>query len=600
LIPSFARTDPATALAVAARRLGVRLDGDALARRFERHASPQSLRALAEIAPEAGIEARAFRSDVAGLAEAALPALVHLVDRESGASGFAVLLERSAGRFVLDEATGEGPRALSAAEFEACWSGIVVTLARRAAGGPVPELRGGGARLRVRAWYRRGDPLSRATLVARWASLAAMALLVIAASVRFGADGAGPTGALAAGLAAALAAFGAAVSLALFHRSRRSLVPGSASRLSASICGRGRFSDCLGVLASRFSRFAGIDWGSIGVAFFASNLALMAVAPLLASPQRGALFAWLAIAYLLALPGSLSLTALQVYPLRRLCPLCMMVHAVVIVSALLGLAYLASGGWPERISHLLPFAAAHGAALLGAFGLLVPYLALDLETHVNRTRLSWITATPWGALAEMAGRPQAVSSLPTPAVRLGAETAPFRLDALVHPMCSGCGPVVGRLVALAERHAGRVSLGFHFPPRDATSRADQEMCTALAAVGLAAGGPAGIAAFHRVKAAPWPILRAAEAGAEAILASLLPEPQESAPGGGPVLVPVEILAQARAGVKAADDLAARLERGTPTLLLNGRFWDGSVEDLDALLERQPDLLAGALGLAGDA
>src|SRR5262245_19292841 len=179
-------TDPASALATAAERLGVRIDRDAVARCFERHSSPQSLKALVEIAPQLGIEARAFRSDLPGLSEASLPAIVHLVDTAAQESSFAVLVERSADHVVIDEEEG-APRTLTAEEFQACWSGIVVTLAVPQGSAPAPELRRGGPLSRLRAWYR-GDPLARATLVARRAALTMVAALVAVSCWRFGLD----------------------------------------------------------------------------------------------------------------------------------------------------------------------------------------------------------------------------------------------------------------------------------------------------------------------------------------------------------------------------------------------------------------------------
>jgi len=583
-------TDPADVLASAVERLGVRVDRDALLLRFERHESPQSLKAIVEIAPEIGIEARAFRSDVAGLAEASVPAIVHLVDPAAEDSGFGVLVEIAPDRFVIDEGGGGGVRILTAAEFERSWSGIIVTLAARAGVAVAPELRSGGLRMRLRAWYRREEPLARAALVARRVALAALVVLGLVSSWRLGWDVAGVAGALAASSAVLLAGLGAVASLTLFYRSRRGVVTAGVTRLSSAICGRGTFTDCLGVLASRFSRFAGIDWGSVGVAFFASSLVMLASGAALGAEPRGLLHAWLALAYLLALPGSISLTAVQVYPLRRFCPLCMIVHAAVIASAALGVLYLARGGWPGNPADLVPFALAHGAALLGAFGLIVPYLAFDLESRANRARLGWIGATPWGALAEAAGRPRAVPGVLDAAIRIGGPAARFRLDALVHPMCTGCGPVVEKLLALEKRHAGRVSVGFHIAPRDLASAADGELCAALSAVGLAAGGGEALDAFLLVKKDPWPFLREADAGAGKVLGLLLPGVEVSA----------QMLARAREAVTASDRLGESLERGTPTLLLHGRLWDASIEDLDALLAKHPDLLAAALRIPRDA
>src|SRR5262245_55140715 len=257
-------TDPAEALASALAMLGVRVNRDALVTRFERHESPQSLKAIVEIAPEVGIEARAFRSDLAGLAGASLPAIVHLLDPAADGSGFGILVEIAPDRFVIDGGEGGGTRTLTESEFARSWSGIIVTLKARDGAAMAPELRSGGLRLRLRTWYRREDPLSRAALVARRLAVAALVLLGLVSSWRLGASVAGLSGALAASFGAVLAALGAAASLTLFYRSRRGA---GVTRLSSAICGRGALTDCLGVLASRFSRFAGLAWGSVGVAF---------------------------------------------------------------------------------------------------------------------------------------------------------------------------------------------------------------------------------------------------------------------------------------------------------------------------------------------
>jgi hypothetical protein len=264
----------------------------------------------------------------------------------------------------------------------------------------------------------------------------------------------------------------------------------------------------------------------------------------------------------------------------------MIVHGVVAATAVLGALHLAGGGWPARPAALLPYAAAHALAFLGALGIAVPYLALGLESRVSRTRLGWIGTTPWGALAETAGRGRAVTEPPDAPIRIGEPHAAFRLDALVHPMCAGCGPVVSKLVALEKRYAGGLSIGLHLPPRDAASRADHELCAAVSAVGLVAGGAEGAAAFLRAKESAWPMLRAAESGAESLVGQLLPRGVGATP---------DDLARAREAVAAADRLGQALERGTPTLLINGRFWDGSIGDLEALLARHADLLRSVLG-----
>ena len=583
LAPGLARTGPAEALLAAAGRLGLRLERDAVLDRFDAHPAAGTLRALVEIAPQLGLAVRAFRSDLAGLAGVPLPAIVHVVDPRAEASGFGVLVGRPGGGLaVADGADGE-TLTFRGDEFERVWSGIVVTVERLQPGeAAAPGPRHGSPRMRLAAWYRRATPLERAAQVARGAAAVLLALLLVVSGRALGVSLGSPVVITAgAWLGAALAAVALAASVALFHRSRRSVVPGAAgSRLASTICGEGDDGACLGVLSSKFARVLGIDWGSIGVAWFGSLLALLALGVAAGPQARLALFVWVAIATLLAVPASLAFLAVQVWPLRRFCPLCNTVHAAEIAAAALALAFLWAAP-PLPVATLARVALLHAAVVVGAFGLVVPLLELRLESKVNRARLGWIGATPWGALAETAGRPRAAAALPEAPIRVGAGRAPFRLDALVHPMCSGCGPVVTKLRDVAARHGDTVSIGLHIAPRDPRNPADPAFCAALCAVGLAAGGGRGMETFLRVKDAPWQLFEQARRGVEPVLAHLMPGSD----------IPPEILARARRSVDEATRLARELERGTPTLLLNGRFWDGGVEDLDALLSRHADLLA---------
>jgi len=583
---AFTATGPSDALASVAGRFGFRASREAVEARFERHEAPRSLKALVEIAPELGLAARAFRSDFAGLADAALPAIVHLIDPATGEPGFGLLLECS-GTVLVEETFGAAPTRLTPEEFAAVWSGVVVTLAARDGSPPVGGAGGSSFLARWRAWYWAEDPLARATLLARGVALAALAALCVASSVRIGAALGSAWAGAGAALGCALAGVGAFVSATLFFQSRRSVVPAGPSRLATAFCGRGSFADCLGVLSSRFARFAGIDWASIGAAYFGSVLLLAAIGALVGPEQSRALYAWLSVVALLALPGSVALIAIQVWPLRRICPLCMTVHAIVLVCGSLGLAFLAAQDGAPRAQALLPWAAAHAAAFLAAFGLFVAYLAHALEVGVHRVRLGWIGSTALGALAEMAGRPKDPVTLPAACIRVGSPEAPLRLDALVHPVCSGCAPVVTKLRLLQQKHADKLSVALHLPPRDAASLADSEFCAAVSCAGLLAGGESAFDVFLRAKEDPWPLVRLAERGAAGVLATLLPgaEPAEAQ------------MAQAREAVAAADRLAAALERGTPTLLVEGRLWDGSVEDLDRVLDQHPAVLAAILDTA---
>src|SRR4029453_64173 len=119
-------------------------------------------------------------------------------------------------------------------------------------------------------------------------------------------------------------------------------------------------------------------------------------------------------------PGALALVAAQVWPLRRLCPLCMTVHGCVLAAA--ALSFPVPAGPPP----VPPWALVHGLAALGTAGLLVPFLEGALENRVHRSRLAWIGSTPWGALAEIAGRPPVPDWGLSADARLGAADARFR------------------------------------------------------------------------------------------------------------------------------------------------------------------------------
>lgn len=582
LASSFFENGPAEALAAAARQLHVACDDDDLRARFEAHATPASLKALVEIAPTLGLGARAFKCDLDGLRDARLPAIVHVVAGAGERSGFALLVRRDDQHVWLHDGTSEAPLELDRAAFARVWTGVLVTLEARA--GAQLKAPRGGLRLRLATWWRREDPLARATFVARSGALALMALCALVGAARFGSERGGLPGALLGLLVAALAAGAWAAGLALFFSSRRTLVAGSLPRLATSICGRGARSDCSGVLASRYSRFAGVDWASLGIAFYSAALVLAALGALTGADTRAALFGWLALTFAAALPVALVFTGIQIWPLRRFCPLCMSTHAVTLLATLSLAAAFVGGEWPTA-QALVPMAVGHALAFLTAFGLLIPFLALGLESRSNRVRLGWIAATPYGALAESAGRPRAARALPPVTLGVAPGPRPFTLDALVHPMCSGCAPVVRQLAALARRHPDLVAIGLHLAPRDPGNPADAEMCVGLAAAGLLAGTERGADVFLSSKDNPWRLLEVAKAsGAAGVVTALLPD----------ALADAKTLAAARAAVQAADELGARLERGTPTLLINGWLWDGSLDDFDTLLTREPELLASVL------
>jgi uncharacterized membrane protein len=361
-------------------------------------------------------------------------------------------------------------------------------------------------------------------------------------------------------------------------------VASATPRLAQRICGRGKFGDCEGVLGSKWARIGGFDLPVLGLAFAASNILLAAVTALAPPSVALVAFAWIAAAHLFAAPASLFFIGLQVWPLRRFCPLCMLVHTGVLVGAWLivplgSLALLA-----HAPSILAIVAIAHGAAFLAIAGLIVPLLELELEVRASRVRLGWIAATPWGALAEAAGRTRAFATPPASAFQIGTAGGSFRIDALVHPFCTGCGPVVEGLVAMTERRAGALEVAFHLAPRDPKDPGDRALCAGVSAIGLIAGGDQTVHVFRAIKSDPRKYLEIARGGAARLVASFLP----------PTVEVERVLPAAIESVERASDLADSLRAGTPTLLVNGRVWESTLDDLDAMIDRHPEVVASVL------
>ncbi|HKQ61311.1 MAG TPA: vitamin K epoxide reductase family protein [Candidatus Polarisedimenticolaceae bacterium] len=571
---------PADALAAAARHLGLDPDPTDLRARFERHPAPQSLLALVQVASTLGIEARAFQATSSDLETLRLPAVVHL--RGAGAGGddaFALLVARQDAAVVLEDPEDGRRFELSPAEFAGVWSGVLVQLAHGAA--PAEPVRASW----IRARFRDLDAASATAEAARLVGLIVLVALGVAAAARLGLErravgvGIGAAGGLVLDL------LGTIVSAALFYAGRRTRVAGATPRFATVICGSGRLGDCEGVLSSRWARVGGVDLASLGFGFFASCLLVAAAGTLLRGPRLVALFAELGATHLAALPAALFLVGVQLWPLRRICPLCMSAHAVVLAGSALGVAWLAATWDMLRAADLAPIVALHTASFLGVIGLVLPYLELGLETRAHRARLGWIQATPWGALAELAGRPPVIAGRLDAAIRLGRPFAPFRLDALVHPFCSGCPPLLERLSALALRYADALEVGFHLPPRDSRNPADRELCAALSTLGLLAGGEQTLHVYGAVKDRPWHHLELARTGGAArVLHDYL----------APDVDVAAALERGRAAVDAADRLATRLRRGTPALLLNGRPWEGTLDDLERLLADHAALLGSVL------
>jgi uncharacterized membrane protein len=556
---------PAQALTAIARRLRLPFDAEDLMARVAAHRSPRSLLALVEVAQSVGLSAHAFQADWSDLDEVRGPSVVHL--QGTGDGSFVLLLEHDPDGVLLEAPRTRERVRLERARFQALWSGVVVLLER--AQEPPSAVEASPGPLRTEASL--GGP--------RLASVLGLALLSVAAAVRFGLD-AGLLAGIGAAAVVALTWLGAAVSAVLVLASRRSRVGSATPSLVSKVCGRGSLLDCEGVLASKFSSIAGVELSVLGLALLGGAVVLECVAGVLPPRARMDIAAWLALAFCLMAPGAVAFVGLQVWPLRRFCPLCLTVHASVLAAAGLSFPFLGSLG-----GGVLPWAIVHAVAALGVAGLLVPFLEGALENRTHRTRLAWIGSTPWGALAEIAGRPPLPDWGLSSHARLGAADARFRADALVHPTCGGCPPLLAELEDLLERRPRDVQVMLHFPPRDPGRAEDRALCVALATVARLQGGPAALTAFLAAKASVWKLLESARVGGVRALLEVL------APGMNP---DAAVLAEAGEAVTRADRVLTALRRGTPTLLLGGRPWDAPLEDFEALLAMDPDRLAAVL------
>lgn len=573
--PLLAEGGPDAALFLAAAQLGVELDWDQVVSRFAVHPSSGSLKSLVDVAGSFGLSARAFQTERASLQQLELPVIAHFQPPHERPAVLGVIAGRVDDRWIVLDERHRPSRTLTTDELLREWTGIVVTL-KPAEEASVTTARHADWRWKLARKFSGIDGVAKEQRAARWLLLA-----LVGVGSLVGAIGLAGWGGLLIWTALVGGLF---ASWLLYGESRVTSVPGVVPRLASNFCGRGKYSDCSGVLGSKYSRILGIDLVSAGLSLFAAQLASWFLAGVVA-PSDNAL-TWLLIAPMLLLPGSLFLIGVQFLKLKRVCPLCMLVHSAVITSSGVGLWTWSRYRPASEPVGLLMWGIVWAALVLLAFGLLVPFLDAQIESKTLRARVGWIGATPWGALAEIAGRPRLIGERIATAIEVGSKSAPLRIEALVHPLCSGCGAFVIKLRQLIEQAGDAISVGVHLPPRDPADRGDHELCAAVAAVGLALGGEAGLAAFERAKADGWKLIaRARESGADSIISALTDQTQ---PLGG------DLFERARAAVRRADQLATQLERGTPALVVEGRPWEASLEDLMALITRQGSLLRAVL------
>ena len=548
---------PSQVLTEACRRRGLRYTRGHVREVLARHAQPTSLLALVETAPSLGLKAVAGQAELETLVETEpeeLPALLHFGGAPGGFGLLEAVLPGGRGFRVWD--SQQGSREVEREAFAARWSGIVVFLERAGAGGA--EHGYWRRRAREVLWEQR----PRTELAGRWAGwglgllgLGVLSLAVLARPPGGRLGAAGVMGLTALGLGASLRAL-------TWKRGRAS-----------ALCGAGGPVDCESVLRSAQAYVAGVPLAGLGTAFFGACLVLQGTLALGTGPAP----LWLAgAAFACALPVCLLLLGVQVW-MRRLCTLCLTVHAVNAVGAALFLLWL----WPAvpvTAGELGPAA----LLLVLLFGLLlftvVPYLSRAAEDAEVRREHAQLLRSPLGTLARLAQQPRLALEPEAVGARVGEAEAPHSLVVLAHPSCKLCGPALEELEALVERQGAWLRAFIGVAPLDPEDPRDEAICEALATVGVAFGGTELLRAYHVARShfsrlyadvAPRALL-ARELGLEA---SRLDAARE----------------QAAARVRAAAVLKSRHAQGVPAFFLDGRSCEAPLSHIEAWCA-QPALL----------
>jgi uncharacterized membrane protein len=395
------------------------------------------------------------------------------------------------------------------------------------------------------------------------------------------------TGILASVLTA-IATLGASLSYTLLMISRGATLTTSRPPLSQRLCGSGGgLLDCDSVLHSRWASIGPWTLASLGTAWFLSLLAAFGWARI-GTSDAGTGVLWLALSLLLASPVSLFLVLVQIWPMRRLCPLCMAIHLAVLAGATAGwhlLSRLTLGElvalWPAGLLQTWLFSL--------ALGVLMPWLR-DADALASLSSdLTTAAATPLGSLALTLANPPLVSSPGVGFLCWGDAQSPLVVDGFVNPTCSSCGAVLSELIALTESHGDRIRLVIHLVAKDGSRKSgERSLLLALLAIASARGHDAALEAFWTIKRDPEPWLRKAAAGAGQVGARLADCRQEEIDGALPM---------AQEALEQAGAAAIRAHSGLPFILVSGRRFPAAVGHLGALVSAHYPLLLASFGIA---
>jgi uncharacterized membrane protein len=391
-------------------------------------------------------------------------------------------------------------------------------------------------------------------------------------------------GLLAGGLTSVVTV-GALLSFALLAISRSAATDFGHSSLSRRLCNLGGLLDCDSILHSRWASVGPWTLASLGVAWFLSLLAAFGWAGVLAADREIGVL-WLAVSLLLAVPVSLLLVLVQVWRLKKLCPLCMAIHLAVFAGTAAGWQLLAPPA-QYRLVALWPVGILQAWFFSLVLGLLMPWIKDSGDLAKFRTQLTSITATPLGSLALVLASPPIEAIAGLELMYWGSSQAPLRVDGFVNPMCS-CGPVLAELLTLAQSHGDKIRVAIHLIEMGGVHKSgDRSLLLAVLAIASIQGSDAAVEALWTIKRNPEPYLREASAGAGRVGARLA--------GCSPEEID-EALPQALEALERASTIAKLARSGLPFVLVAGWRFPASIKHLDVLVGSHYPLLLESLGI----
>lgn len=512
------------------------------------HPRPTSLLALVDVARQLGMKVTPAKTTAEALDDLGLPFAVHF--DSPGGGGFAVVEKVNPSDVELWD-SANGLRTMSRSQFAGMWSGIVVLFEADVAApkrsrlgeiisgsGDAPAIANGPATTAVRSVIGALVAMLIALGIASQPSELRLPLVAVALLSLGGL-------AITSVMSIAIASYG--------------------GPFSPGICRRGRFVDCQSVLTSRFAKLFGFPLSDLGISFYAAVLLLLAAS----AAGIGAAPMVVGSAFVAGVPAAAILIAVQV-SMRRLCTLCLAIHAVNAAGAVVSWFFLLDGTWPSKAAEtFLLFGLLFAVVLLFA----IPYLKRSHDLAGLTLSYGRMAGSPYGSLAQLLSeRPTELTGARF-GVRLGGEDANDELVAFVHPSCAQCEAVLREIRSLAA--SGSVGVYVAIPPKDAGER---RLSEALVAIGLGAGPHAMLQAFSVAK--------------ERFGELLSIDPIESLTAGAGISSDaiVGVADNAAEVVSRSETFAAEHVEGTPMVFFNSLPYRGPIAHLITLLRQHPDLL----------